>query len=71
MASFKPKNADVFQIGAMIVALTIMIAAGFLFLYFKSELDVRQTSAEIGILREMLSEHEVLSATTQRAPLPR
>lgn len=39
----------------MIVALTILVGAGFVFLYCKSELDAQQTSNEIGIIRSLLT----------------
>lgn len=48
------KRDPVFRIGVMIVALTLMTAAGFLLLYYKSELDVKQHAKEIGVIRDML-----------------
>ena len=50
----KVRKDHAFRMGAMIVALTIMNAAGFIFLYYKSELDVKQTANEVGIIREVL-----------------
>jgi len=48
------KRDPVFKIGLMIVCLTLVMTAGFLLLYFKSELDVKQIGDEIGILRGQL-----------------
>jgi hypothetical protein len=49
------KTADpTFKIGAMIVALTLMIGAGFVFLYKMSELHVQQIANEVGIIREVM-----------------
>jgi hypothetical protein len=64
----KLRKDPIIVLGGMIVALTIMIGAGFAFLYFKSELDVKQMSNEIGIIREMLLQKSRLEHRNPNRP---
>lgn len=62
MQSFSKLRKDpIFVLGGMIVLLTIVVGAGFIFLYYKSELDVKQVGNEVGIIRSMLTEQAVLA----------
>jgi hypothetical protein len=56
MKSFAQLRKDpIIVLGGMIVMLTLVVGAGFFFLYFKSELDVKQVGNEVGIIRSMLT----------------
>jgi hypothetical protein len=63
MKSFAQLRKDpIIVLGGMIVMLTLVVGAGFFFLYFKSELDVKQVGNEVGIIRSMFSQKSRLEA---------